>query len=220
MPEQLTFDLPARTALGRSDFFISESNRIAVATVDLWPDWPSRKLLLIGPRGSGKSHLASVWASASGALELNVQEPLHAISGHAVLIEDIDQFVGSNGAETNLFHWHNHVLAEGGTFLMTASRLPAPDEFKLPDLASRVIGTPSVALDDPDDTLLQALLLKLFADRQLTPPATLLPWLLRRMTRSGEAAQKLVEALDQRSLATGRPIGQSLAAEILAEERQ
>ncbi len=219
MTEQLVLNLPVRPALGREDFFLSPGNALAVAEIDRWEAWPAGKLALIGPEGAGKTHLAHVWAEQAGATIL----PATGLAGWEprpgnYAIEDIPDAAGDEEAERALFHLHNFVLAEGGRLLVTGVTPPALWVIDLPDLASRMRGTPSVRLEAPDDALLQALLLKLFADRQITPQPSLIPWLLKRMDRSFAAAGRLVAELDARALATGRPIGVKLATEILAED--
>ncbi|MFV0358296.1 chromosomal replication initiator DnaA [Tropicimonas sp.] len=216
MPRQLKLNLPVRSATGREDFFLSPSNALAVAEIDRWRDWPAEKLALIGPEGAGKTHLVHVWAAGAGARILSARD----LAAHDPLpgntaIEDIPEIAGNAEAEEALFHWHNLVLAEGGRLLVTGTTPPALWPIELPDLASRMRGTPIARLDPPDDILLQAVLLKLFADRQITPQPSLLPWLLRRMERSFAAAGRIVEALDATALGTGRPIGPKLAAEVL-----
>ncbi|WP_106203977.1 chromosomal replication initiator DnaA [Aliiruegeria haliotis] len=216
MPEQLTIPLPVRPATGREDFFISPSNALAVAEVDRWRDWPAGKLALIGPEGAGKTHLAHVWATEAGARILSARD----LAGQApdpgnVVVEDVPEIAGDDAAERALFHLHNLVLAEGGRLLVTGATPPALWKIALPDLASRMRGTPSARLDPPDDMLLQAVLLKLFADRQIAPRPTLLPWLLKRMDRSFAEAGRVVATLDAAALETGSEIGPRLAAEVL-----
>ncbi|MDV7144998.1 chromosomal replication initiator DnaA [Tropicimonas sp. TH_r6] len=221
MPEQLALNLPVRPALGREDFFLSPGNALVVAEIDRWQDWPTGKLALIGPEGAGKTHLTHVWAELAGATILpatGLVEWEPAPGNYA--IEDVPEITGDAEAERALFHLHNFVLAEGGHLLVTGATPPALWEIDLPDLASRMRGTPSARLEAPDDALLQALLLKLFADRQITPQPSLLPWLVKRMDRSFAEAGRIVAALDARALATGRPIGVKLAAEVLAENER
>lgn len=223
MAEQIPFDLPVRPATGRGDFFLSPSNATAVAAIDLWPDWPTGKLALYGPEGAGKSHLAHVWAAQAGAEILRAQDVTAWVPRPGnFAIEDVPEIAGDPEAERALFHLHNFALAEGGRLLFTGTDAPSHWPIALPDLASRLQATPTARLDLPDDALLEAVLLKLFADRQIIPPPSLIPWLAKRMDRSFAEAGRVVAALDARALATGRPIGLKLAAEILkagSEER-
>lgn len=219
MAEQLAFDFPRREARGRDDFLVTGANAIAVAQIEGWHGWPGRKLVLIGPEGSGKSHLAAVWAGLAGARVVFAEDllaaDLPALAAAPLVVEDADRIAGRHEAETSLFHLHNLAAEAGSGLLLTARTPPRAWGLTLPDLASRMQATSVATLDALDDALLASLLAKLFADRQITPPPRLIEYCLRRMERTFAAAQSLVAALDTRSLAEGRPIGQSLAAEIL-----
>jgi chromosomal replication initiation ATPase DnaA len=215
MPRQLSFDLPVRPATGRGDFFVSPANAEAVAMLDAWATWPAGKLVLIGPEGAGKSHLARVWAAEAGAALLQPGETAAAGPGRAVVVEDADRVAGEAAAEEWLFHLHNNVLAHGGRLLLTARSAPSHWGIGLPDLASRMLATPQAQIAPPDDALLAALFVKAFADRQLAPPEALIPYLVTRTDRSFAAVQSLVAELDALALARGAPVGMRLAAEVL-----
>ncbi|MGC9368291.1 MAG: chromosomal replication initiator DnaA [Paracoccaceae bacterium] len=220
MTEQMAFDLPVRSATGREDFFVSPSNAVAVAQIEAWRDWPQRKLVLVGPMGAGKTHLAHVWAAASGAQIIAAADlpgaGIEALAARgAVAVEDADRIAGDRAAEEALFHLHNLILAEGGALMLTARTAPRQWPLVLPDLRSRLEATASATLEAPDDALLAALLVKLFADRQITVPPRLISYLVGRMDRSFAAAQALVADLDRRALETGRKISERLAAELL-----
>jgi chromosomal replication initiation ATPase DnaA len=212
---QLAFDLPNPEAMTREHFFAAPSNALALATVEGWQDWPGRKLLLVGPEGAGKTHLAHIWAALAGAVILAATDladtDIASLTGRAVVVEDADR-IGT--AETQLFHLHNLVTSTGA-LLLTARTPPRDWDLTLPDLKSRMQATPIAQLDGPDDALLSAVLVKLFADRQVAVPANLIPYLISRMPRSIGAARALVAAMDARALAAGRPITRSLAAEVL-----
>lgn len=215
MTRQLAFDLPSGEALTRADFFVSPANALALQTVDAWQDWPGGKLVLVGPEGAGKTHLAQIWAAETGAVVLQAQAlgtvDLAPLTGARVVVEDADQI---GGAEAALFHLHN-LLAGGGALLLTAATPPRDWGLQLPDLISRLQAAAVARLDAPDDALLSAVLIKLFADRQVAVPANLIPYLISRMPRSIGAARGLVAALDARALALGRPVTRALAADVL-----
>lgn len=219
MAHQLSLDLPARPALGRGDFFVSGPNAAAVAMIEGWENWPARKLVLHGPEGSGKTHLTHVWAALSGATitaatDLTTADiPTRAAA--PVAIEDADRITGNPEAERALFHLHNLCLAEGHSLLITARTAPSRWSLALPDLASRMEGTPAIGLDAPDDALLSAVILKQMADRQIIPTPGTIPFLARRMPRSFAAVADIVAALDRAALAQKRPVTRKLAAEIL-----
>lgn len=215
MPRQLTFDLPVRPALGRGDFFVSPANALALAALDAG-NWPEGKMLLVGPEGAGKSHLARVWATEAHARVLDAAAlPDAPPDDLALVVEDAERTAGDRAAETALFHLHNHVLARGGRLLLTAGAAPRLWGLTLPDLASRMEATTTATLLPPDDALLAAVLVKLFADRQIAVAPTLIDWLLPRMDRSFAAARRLVAELDARALARGGAVTRALAAEVL-----
>lgn len=223
MPEQLTFSLPAKEALGREDYFVSDANHLAVAAVENWAEWPLRKLVLVGPAASGKTHLAQVWAGEVGARVLAAgaldTDPTGLATGPMV-IEDIDTIAGDRAAETTLFHLHNLMQSEGHPLLMTSSKAPGRLRFGLADVQSRMEGTSLATLDAPDDALLMALVMKMFADRQIALPPDVLAYAMPRLERSFGAARAFVEGVDGRALAEQRPIGKGLARDVLAEMGQ
>jgi chromosomal replication initiation ATPase DnaA len=210
---QLAFHLPGRAAYARNDFFVSPTNAQALAAVDGWAAWPSGKMLIVGPSGAGKTHLAHLWASAAGGIVVSGADLAATDMSslpHAVAVDDANGVL----AEDAFFHLHN-LVTQSGALLMTATTPPRDWGLKLPDLFSRMQATAITRLDAPDDALLAAVLVKLFADRQIAVQPTLIPYLVQRMVRSLDAAQTLVARLDARALADGRPITRALAADLL-----
>lgn len=219
MAQQLTFDLPARAAQGLDDFLVTPSNAAAMAAIEAWQDWPNRKLVLVGETGTGKTHLAHVWAHLSGARIIQAttlpDQQIDRFAGSSVVVEDAERIAGNRPAEGALFHLHNLVLAEGGPLLITAAAAPSRWGLTLPDLKSRMEGTTLARLDAPDDMLLSAVLVKLFDDRQLAVPANLIDYLLPRMERSLAEAARLVDQLDRAALTENRALTRRLAARVL-----
>lgn len=220
MVRQMAFDLPVRQARGREDFFVAPANALALAALETPETWTGGRLLLIGPEGAGKSHLAAIWAEAQGAevvpargLTDAAAERL-AAAGAAVL-EDATDLAGDATAEEAAFHLINLVAAEGGRLLLTAKAPPRDWGLRLPDLKSRLEATTPVHIAPPDDALLSAVLVKLMADRQMVAPPNLVGWLLPRMERSFAAARRLVAEIDAEALAAGKPVSRALAAEVL-----
>ena len=219
MAEQLGFDLPARAALGRDDFFVSEANAIALALVDSWPQWAGNKLAIIGPEGSGKTHLAHVWAAQSGAQIIEAtsltKERVPELAQSAIAVENVPAIATDSAAQDALFHLHNLTLAEGHSLLVTGISEPKHWGLTLPDLNSRLQGTTTAVLQEPDDALLSILLAKLFIDRQLAPNTETIAYMVKHMDRSFAEARRLVRAIDQASLAKKRKVSRALAADVM-----
>jgi chromosomal replication initiation ATPase DnaA len=219
MSEQLTFDLPTRPALERGDFFIANSNALALAMIEDCENWPQNKHLLVGPRGSGKTHLANVWANQRGARVIAsrdvTDQAVEEYAAQDLVIDDVPSLLGEQSREATLFHIHNLCLANGNALLMTGTGDVSTWNCVLPDLASRLNGTRTARLDPPDDILFQALLAKLFADRQLFPPPDVFPYLLLRLERSYDAAQMAVNQIDRAALSRKRAITRSFVASII-----
>ncbi len=218
MAHQLSFDLPAKTALGREDFYVSPANALAVAMISA-TTWPGGKLTLSGPAGSGKTHLVHVWAAETGARILQATTLTEAaipdLATGPVAIEDVPDIAGDAEREALLFHLHNLALAQGQALLFTGRGASSGWGLALPDLASRIAAAHHVAMEPPDDALLCAVLAKLFADRQLNPKPDVIPYLARHMDRSFEAAARIVARLDSVGLAEKREISRALAIDLL-----
>jgi chromosomal replication initiation ATPase DnaA len=208
-PTQLPLDLPHRRALGRDDFLVAPSNAAAVAWVDRWPDWPFPVLVLHGPVGSGKTHLAQVWRHMSGATDdVTADAP-------SVLVDDAAQAAGDAAREEALFHLIERIKARGGHLLLTGRAPPARWALGLADLRSRLNAAMVVAIEQPDDALLAGVALKLFADRQLDVSVDALDALLARVERSVDGVARAVAAIDRAALAAKRRVTAPLVRDVL-----
>ncbi len=224
-PDQLPLLLGHRPALGRADFLVSASNAEAVRHVTGWRDWPGRRMALVGPARSGKTHLAHVWMQEAGAERVAagslVDAAAERLAGHGrAVIEDVDALAALDPArrragEEALFHLLNLAAADGAWVLLTGREAPARWPIRIPDLASRLAALPVARLAPPDDTLLSSVMVKLFADRQLHVGPDVIKFLVRRIERSFAAVEAAVEALDRQSLARKRPVTRAMAAEYL-----
>ena len=217
-PDQLPLDLGQRTALGRSDFLVAPGNEEAVAWIDAWPHWSASALAVSGPPGCGKTHLARVFAARAGA-ETIAPVALDDAARRTLSGELTDAVLElADGAEDlALLHLLNAFAERKGHLLLTARTPPSRWNAALPDLRSRLRALPQVRIAAPDDDTLAAVLVKLFADRQLAVGAEVISYLARRMERSFEAARELVGVLDARALAERRDITVALARDVLRE---
>lgn len=214
---QLTLELPHTPSMEAEDYVVGGSNRDAVDFINLWPDWPSATGILAGPTGSGKSHLGSIWKDRTRANEIRAAEIMpdlvpDLLSSGALLVEDAHE---EGLDETALFHALNWAVEHGGYLLITTRSWPSEWGLSLPDLISRLKAAPLIELHEPDNALLNMVLVKLFSDRQLAVETALVDYIVNRMERSLGAAARLVDLLDRTALARKRQINRRLAAEVL-----
>jgi chromosomal replication initiation ATPase DnaA len=218
LPRQLAFMLPHAESLTRDNFLGGPANAVALALIDAWPEWPSRTMMLVGPEGSGKSHLAAIWADVSGARStaahaLGAADVPDALTTGALVVEDLRP---GEVDERALFHLLNLAREQAAHVLMTARLAPSSMDVELRDLRSRLRALPMVSLSPPDDQLLRALIVKFSADRQLAIDEAVVSYLVSRIERSSAAARRAIELLDSEALRQGRPVTRALAAELLS----
>jgi chromosomal replication initiation ATPase DnaA len=217
MARQLVFDWPTGVALEDADFFVSAANATAYAMIKAPSSWPHGKLALIGPAGSGKSHLARVFAAATGAEIITAATLAEGyLPATPVVVEDADRLPADR--EEALFHLHNAQLSAGLPFMVTGRTPPSRWDVALPDLASRLQAMTLGRIAAPDDALLAALIMKLFADRQVMPDMRVVDYLTSRIERSFAAAAAVVAALDSAALTLGKPVTVPLARTILDKQ--
>jgi len=216
MSSQLPLPLPSRTRLGRADFVLAPCNSAAVALIDIWPDWPVPAAALFGPTGSGKSHLAAIWAERAGADLLAavdlVPELLHAST--PLVIEDVDARPLGLEREHVLFA----LLERGQSLVLTAHQPPSAWMPEIPDLVSRYAALLTFPLWEPDDALLQGLAKKLFADRQLQVPDAVIVQMIRALERSPGAVRDFVAKADEAALSEKKPVTLGLIRSLLAKD--
>jgi len=217
VPRQLTLALGHAESLERDDFMRGPSNAAALALIESWPDWPSHAAVLTGPEGSGKSHLAAIWAQEVGARFLAARSLADAdlpaaLATGSLVVEDIAE---GGFDERALFHLLNLAREDEAFVLLTARTAPATWSLNIRDLASRLKALPVVTVSAPDDALLRALLVKLFADRQINVDESLIGYVAVRIERTFAAARATVARLDQEALRQKRPLTRALAAELL-----
>ncbi len=213
-PHQLALRFPYQPSYAPHDFLRAASNALATAWLARVSEWPEGRLALWGEAGCGKTHLLHIWALRSGAAlltgpELDARPDGPPTAG--VAIDDADQ-----APEAPLLHLLNAAREARLSVLLSARTAPARWMVRLPDLASRLRAITAVAIEPPDDALMQALLLRLLADRQLIMPPALQAWMLLRLPRSPAVLREAVSRLDHASLSAGGRISRTIAAEILA----
>jgi DnaA regulatory inactivator Hda len=223
MSRQLPLSLPHIEAMGADDLLVTSQNADAAAWLDKWPQWPGHCLTIYGPSGSGKTHLLHVWLAKSGGKligpeSLDDKDAAVLISGtKALAIDNAEDVAVSAMREETLLHIFNMLRETKGYLLLASALPPAQWNIKLPDLRSRLLAAPSTALAAPDDTLLSAMLMKQFRDRQINVSSEVIDYLLPRVTRTAAAVRAVVSALDRASLSERRGITVALARKLLED---
>lgn len=222
MAEQLVFDLPQRTAMGRDAFMVSDSNREAVTLVDGFADWTRPVQWIYGPSGAGKSHLGAVLENLCDAVTINADalestETDEILTGakhcDVVIIGRVD--VLPTDSEEVLFHLLNFAANAGLKILLLSEKPAAQLSIALPDLVSRLKAIAAIAVKSPDDALMRGLMMKLFDDRQIKIDTRVVDYVLPRMVRDYAELADLVAQIDRKALAEKRAITVPMVAEIL-----
>ena len=215
---QLVLELPHRQALGRDDFLVTGSNSAAVALIDHWPDWPAHAAIIVGPPGSGKSHLVEVWRQSSKATrvqasDVRVETAPELLKSGAAAIEDSAPPLNERG----LFHLLNLAKQQDSSVLLTAGTRPEHWKIALPDLLSRLKAIPVLEILPPDDALLRGVLVKLFFDRQIAAAESTISFMLARMPRSLGAARLLVAEIDRRALEERAEVTRPFVGKVMSD---
>jgi chromosomal replication initiation ATPase DnaA len=217
---QMTFQFDPTPNYSGANFIVADSNRAPFDAVHSWPNWPAPAVILVGPKGVGKTHLLELWSLHAASAQCRVSDLREDFNPtryalRPVALDDADQVTGQIGRERALLHLYNLAMQNKQTFLMTASSYPQQWGLLLPDLASRLRAAVVIEIAQPDEELMRQLYLKLFADRQLQVSAPVIDWLLARMERSAVTAQQIVAAIDQTALQLQKPITVWLARRAL-----
>ncbi len=223
---QLPFEFAHRPYMGRDDFIKAPCNAEALEMIELWPQWPVFALCIYGPERCGKTHLAHIFAN-NAALKTNYPYPIPQIKAQnadmdmpplmfarhpCLIVENLNE----NIDEEAMFHLFNLYRNQNGFILFTSAQPPARIHFKLPDLQSRLNMIPAIGINEPDDELLSALIIKLFMDRQITVSLEVVNYILVNMQRSFTYAHKLVEEIDNISLSYQRAVSIPIVKEAIS----
>jgi chromosomal replication initiation ATPase DnaA len=213
-PKQMPLELAHHAGFSRDELVVTPANQAAVTLVDNWPQWPASLMVLAGPPGSGKSHLAAIWADKAKAQVVHVDALRIDNASGNILIDGLGEAAID---ETALFHMINGARENGFSLLTTSRRWPSQWPVKLPDLVSRIKSAPTVEISEPDDALLSGVITKLFADRQLVVEPQLVSYLVSRIERSLATAQNVVDRLDKAALVAKSRVTRQMASAVLTE---
>ena len=200
----------------------ARSNAAAIALTEAWPGWPGPVALLVGPAGSGKSHILEAWAALAGAVTLGASSLADQADrvppGAAVALDNADVVLTGEraaAAERALFHLINHLRSSRGTLLLASRRPLAAWPVALADLRSRLRGATVAALDGPDDGLMRMVATKLLAERGIEPGPATLDTILARVERSLTSLERAVRRIDEAALSERRRVDRALVRRVL-----
>jgi DnaA regulatory inactivator Hda len=219
--QQLIFPFEESADHAVEAFAVAPSNRHAFDWIERWPDWPFVALVLIGPAGCGKTHLATLWQARTGAAAIDlatagIEQAVALTDGGApILVEDCDRVLDETRAERGLLQLYNLAKERGSRLLLTARQAPSQWRLGLPDLKSRLNSAMVVAMDPPDDELLRSVAAKLFDDKQIEVKEEVVAYLLARCERTVASVAQAVETLNMVSKERQRPITVPMAREVL-----
>lgn len=214
---QQVLNLPSKTTYDHADFYVSSSNVLAYRWIESWPTWPNHCLILFGPLGCGKTHLAHIWKQKTGALIIPFQDLAFKnlddlCQKHKnIIVEDIPEIFDEN----ILFHLYNSAQQAAGTLLLTANASPSNWNISLPDLKSRLKAAMCAEIKPADDELLKAMMRKIFSDEQIKVQDQIINYLLNHQERSFNALFNTIKTLNTHALATKRKITLPLVKEVL-----
>jgi chromosomal replication initiation ATPase DnaA len=222
-PAQLPLPFPRRPNYGRDTYFVTQANRSALELIDRWPDWPSNAAAITAPKGGGKTHLLNVWIHRARAVlidgrEMAISHAAHLPERFCAAIDDAQFCAATKSGSEALFHILNRAHQEGGYVLLTGEVHPSQWPTGLADLRSRLGAVMTAEIDQPDDTLMAAVLTKLFSDFQLSAPPGLVSFIIARIERSYAAAGRLAHAMDNATIGTGRTLSYELADRLIKED--
>ena len=224
---QLSFNLKKEKIYEKDDFLVSKSNKEAYKLINKWPDWESRKIIIFGDSGTGKTHLSKIWQKKTSAIILNLNKfkkikfDNFFLKKKKFIIENISNFFDKikkkdkENLEKNLLHFYNLIDEKRGYVVLTASIAPKFWGINLPDLKSRILSSTTVNIKKPDDELLSSVLVKLFIDKQILIDKKIIKFIVYRSERSFTSLQSLVNKIDELSLIKKKKINLNFVKKLI-----
>ena len=224
---QLSFNLKKEKIYEKDDFLVSKSNKEAYKLINKWPDWESRKIIIFGDSGTGKTHLSKIWQEKTSAIILNLNKfkkikfDNFFLKKKKFIIENISNFFDKikkkdkENLEKNLLHFYNLIDEKRGYVVLTAAIAPKFWGINLPDLKSRILSSTTVNIKKPDDELLSAVLVKLFIDKQILIDKKIIKFIVYRSERSFTSLQSLVNKIDEQSLIKKKKINLNFVKKLI-----
>ena len=213
---QLLLDFDYKTNFNEHDFYLSKSNSNAFNLINRWPDWNKKILNISGEKFSGKSHLANIFKLKSKAFLIKGNEIDNSIFKSIKLHESIiiDDFEECN--EEEILYSIFNLIDQDSKYLLINSLKPINEiKYRLPDLSSRSKNCLYAVIENPDDELLFAIILKNFSDRQIKIEKKIINFIISRIDRSYRKIDEFIYKIDELSLKKKKPINLKTIKEIL-----
>ncbi|MFT3726465.1 MAG: hypothetical protein QM759_01370 [Terricaulis sp.] len=196
---------------------VTEANRDAARLVTDWRAWPGGALALVGPAGSGKTHLALAWVVEVGARQVSpaaTPDDAAAIfrdAGGKLFIDDAD----AGADEAMLWRLLDLAKAEGGAVLLAASRAPSMWPASIPDLRSRLASLAVARLQEPDEALMEVVLRRICREQFIHLSDDAARYLARRLPRTFAAARQIAAELDANLVKGAKSVSRPVAQKAL-----
>ena len=213
---QLLLALEHKKSFNEHDYYVSKSNFFAYSIIEKWPKWEKKIFNIYGEKFSGKTHLANIFKSKTNALFIKANEFNNDIFKKAKLFENIiiDNF--DEKYDEKLIYSIFNLIEQDNKYMLINSVIPISEiNFKLPDMISRSKNCLSAKIENPDDDLIFAIILKNFSDRQIKVEKRIIEFIISRIDRSYSKIYEFIYKIDELSLKKKKPINFKTIKEIL-----
>ena len=213
---QLLLALDHKKSFNEHDYYVSKSNFFAYSIIEKWPKWEKKIFNIYGEKFSGKTHLANIFKSKTNALFVKANEFNDDIFKKAKLFESIiiDNFDEKH--DEKLIYSIFNLIDQDNKYMLINSIIPISEiNFKLPDMISRSKNCLSAKIENPDDDLIFAIILKNFSDRQIKVEKRIIEFIINRIDRSYSKIYEFIYKIDELSLKKKKPINFKTIKEIL-----
>ena len=204
---QLLFDFDHKQNFKDDDFYVSKSNYYTFELINKWPKWEKNFLNVSGDKYSGKTHIVNIFLNKFKGIKIDSKllndENLKDIKVHQnIVLEDLD-----DALDEKLLYTLFNIIDQDNKFLIITSLKPITEiEFHLEDLRSRTKNCLLATIENPDDELMFALILKNLSDRQITIDKKLIDFIIKRVERSYGKIFEFIYKIDKISLKKKKPI--------------
>ena len=213
---QLLLDFDHNIEFNEHDYYVSRSNYLAFNLIQNWPKWERKILNISGDTFSGKTHLAKIFQDKSNALYLDHSDINEDVFkkmklNESIVIDDFEKIKNEN----LLYSLFNLIYQDNKYLLILSNRTLSKMNYSLDDLNSRAKNCIFAQIENPDDDLIFAIIVKSFSDRQIKLEKKLLEFIIKRIDRSYGKIYEFIYKVDELSLKKKKPINLKTIKEIL-----